>query len=166
MIVQWCMKGMALDSDDAAEDLIDASQGILCNWWRDVGTIRPNEVRVKLTDGNINLHVNHFTLIDPATKRKFCELTPFISLTAGTVERDTVAKTKYTAPGARHSALVRHEFRPIRSCLPLYVLGGSRAAGGGRDRRGSRRGARSQHLPPVLAIPDRRRDDREGINSR
>jgi hypothetical protein len=93
MMVQWCIKGMALDSDDAARNLIDSRQGILCNWWRDVSRITPTEVRAKLTDGNINLHVNHFTIIDPATKRKFCELTPFISLTAGTVERDTVAKT-------------------------------------------------------------------------
>ena len=94
MIVQWCMKGMHLEgNDDAARDLIDSRRGVSCNWWRDVGRITPIEIRGKLTDANINLHVNHFTLIDPATKRKFCELTPFISLTAGTVERDAVAKT-------------------------------------------------------------------------
>jgi hypothetical protein len=94
MIVQWCIKGMAFDDgDDAAKSLIDSRSGILCNWWRDVDRIRPQEIRDKLIDGNLNLHVNHFTAIDPATKREFRELTPFISLTAGTVERDAAAKT-------------------------------------------------------------------------
>ncbi len=94
MIVQWCIKGMAFNSgDQEARSLIDSRQGIQCNWWRDVRTITAPGVRDKLTDANLNLHVNHFTAIDPATKRQFRELTPFISLTAGTVERDAAAKT-------------------------------------------------------------------------
>lgn len=94
MIVQWCIKGMFIDGgDQKARSLIDSRGGITCNWWRDVGKITMPQVRDKLTDGNLNLHVNHFTSIDPATKRQFRELTPFISLTAGTVERDTAAKT-------------------------------------------------------------------------
>lgn len=94
MIVQWCIKGMALDGGDQhARLLIDSREGIKCNWWRDVGTITAPGIRDKLTDGNINFHVNHFTAIDPATKREFREVTPFISFTAGTVERDTGAKT-------------------------------------------------------------------------
>lgn len=94
MIVQWCVKGMAFNGgDQEARSLIDAREGIQCNWWRDVHRITASGVRDKLTDANLNLHVNHFTAIDPATKRQFRELTPFISLTAGTVERDAAAKT-------------------------------------------------------------------------
>jgi hypothetical protein len=94
MIVQWCIKGMTLNGGDPeARSVIDSRQGIQCNWWRDVHTITAPGVRDKLTDVNLNLHVNHFTAIDPATKRQFRELTPFISLTAGTVERDAAAKT-------------------------------------------------------------------------
>lgn len=94
MIVQWCIKGMSLDGNDhLAKSLIDSRGGILCNWWRDVHEISPPEVRDKLTEGNLNLHVNHFTVKDAATNREFRELTPFISLTAGTVERDTATKT-------------------------------------------------------------------------
>ena len=94
MIVQWCIKGMALKGgDDQAKSIIDSRDGIHCNWWRDVGGITAPQIRDKLTDENLNLHVNHFTIIDPNTKRKFNELTPFISLTAGTVERDAAAKT-------------------------------------------------------------------------
>ena len=94
MIVQWCIKGMTLKGgDEQAKSLIDSRGGIQSNWWRDVGTITAPGIRDKLTDQNLNLHVNHFTVIDPNTKRQFSELTPFISLTAGTVERDAAAKT-------------------------------------------------------------------------
>jgi hypothetical protein len=79
--------------DDQARFLIDSRNGILCNWWRDVHQITAPQMRDKLTDGNLNLHVNHFTVIDPSAKRPFSELTPFISLTAGIVERDAAAKT-------------------------------------------------------------------------
>jgi hypothetical protein len=84
---------MALDGDEQARSVIDSRQGIQCNWWRDVKTITAPGIRDKLTDENLNLHVNHFTIIDPNTKRQFREITPFISLTAGTVERDAAAKT-------------------------------------------------------------------------
>jgi hypothetical protein len=93
VIVQWCIKGMALGGDEQAKSLIDSRGGLQCNWWRDVHRISPDGIRDKLTDQNLNLHVNHFTVLDPSTKREFRELTPFISLTAGTVERDAAAKT-------------------------------------------------------------------------
>ena len=62
--MQWCIKGMALKGgDDQAKFLIDSRNGILCNWWRDVHQITAPQMRDKLTDGNLNLHVNHFTVI-------------------------------------------------------------------------------------------------------
>jgi hypothetical protein len=93
VIVQWCIKGLALPDDAAARGIIDSQGGIVCNWWRAVGTISPSETRAKLNDMNLNYHVNHFKVTDPATSRPFFEQTPFISLSAGTVERDTAAKT-------------------------------------------------------------------------
>ncbi|MFF3331621.1 hypothetical protein ACFYWX_18950 [Streptomyces sp. NPDC002888] len=93
MIVQWCVKGLALESDQDAKDLIDSSRGICCNWWRRVGTISPNWIRDKLTPQNLDLHINHFTTPDPATGDPFNVATPFISLSAGTVERDAAAQT-------------------------------------------------------------------------
>ena len=105
MIIQWCIKGMALTGgDDQARSLIDSRNGIQCNWWRDVRKITLPQVRDKLSDESLNLHVNHFTIVDPDTKRQFRELTPFISLTAGTVERDAAAKTN-TVRRARATAL-------------------------------------------------------------
>lgn len=89
MIVQWCVKGMAFGGgDDQARSLIYSREGIQCNWWRDVKNITAPGIRDKLTEENLNLHVNHFTIVDSSTGRQFRELTPFISLTAGTVERE------------------------------------------------------------------------------
>ena len=104
MIVQWCIKGLSLPSDGDARQIIDGRNGLGCNWWRRVGTISASEVRLKLTQSNLNMHVNHFTATDLGTGRPFCEETPFISLSAGTVERDTVAKTNQVRR-ARRTAL-------------------------------------------------------------
>lgn len=93
MIVQWCIKGLSLPNDAAAEDIISERAGLLCNWWRDVHRITPPEVRDRLTLQNLNFHVNHFSSINPTTGRPFGELTPFISLSAGVVERDQAAQT-------------------------------------------------------------------------
>lgn len=96
MIVQWCVKGLDLPSDDIARSIIDDRCGIICNWWRTVKQISPQERREKLTPGNIDMHVNQFQSIDPVTGLPFCEQTPFISLTAGTIERDAAMKTNRT----------------------------------------------------------------------
>jgi hypothetical protein len=104
MIVQWCVKGMSLTDDATAKELIDSGNGIICNWWRKHGVISPNQMRQILTDVNLDRHVNHFGKSDPMTGRPFSESTPFISMSAGTVERDAVAKTNY-ARRARRTAL-------------------------------------------------------------
>jgi hypothetical protein len=93
VIVQWCVKGMHLASDAEAKQILSNPGGLLCNWWQDVGIIGTNEIRAKLTEANLDMHVNHFTDPDPVSGRKFSEVTPFISLAAGVVERDKVART-------------------------------------------------------------------------
>ncbi|WP_370970558.1 hypothetical protein [Amycolatopsis sp. cg9] len=93
MIIQWCVKGIHLPGDDEARQLIADGDGLHCNWWRKVHQIRPVEVRDKLTPANIDRHVNHFEENDPTTGIPFSENSPFISLSAGTVERDVLAAT-------------------------------------------------------------------------
>jgi hypothetical protein len=88
MIVQWCIKGMHLGSDTEAQQILHNPGGLVSNWWRDAGTIRPDEIRAKLTEANLDMHVNHFNDPDPVCGREFCQVTPFISLAAGVVERD------------------------------------------------------------------------------
>jgi hypothetical protein len=100
MIVQWCMKGMSLADDKEARAIIDSRTGIVSNWWRGVKRISPSGRRDKLTAGNLDLHVNHFSDSDPSTGQSFSAITPFISFSSGTVERDSIAKTNYV-----HTAL-------------------------------------------------------------
>jgi len=104
MIVQWCIKGMHLPDNPTAARLIDDRMGIVSNWWRTAGKINPAQVRAKLSPHNVNMHVNHFTQIDPVTGKPFCEGTPFISLSAGGVERDVFARTNHVHT-ARRTAL-------------------------------------------------------------
>ena len=104
MIVQWCVKGLSLPSDGAALDLIQNRGGLVCNWWRKVNTISPAARRDRLTATNMDRHVNHFSALDPATGDPFSDQTPFISLSAGSVERDAIAKTNYVHR-ARKTAL-------------------------------------------------------------
>lgn len=49
MIVQWCVKGLGLDNDDQAKDIIDGRHGIQCNWWRTVHKITAAEWQDRLT---------------------------------------------------------------------------------------------------------------------
>ena len=95
MFVQWCIKGIigqdpargfpdGLD-DGEARALIDDRRGILCNWWRKRRKISPAERRAKLVPANLDLHVNNYAVIKDDT--------PFISLTAGCVERDAFYRT-------------------------------------------------------------------------
>jgi hypothetical protein len=104
MIIQWCVKGLQLPSDAHARSLIDHRTGLACNWWREVQKISPPQIRDRLTPGNIDRHVNHFTELDPATGKPFSAHSPFISLSAGTVERDTLAATNHVHR-ARKTAL-------------------------------------------------------------
>lgn len=104
MIVQWCLKGMHLDDDAAARGIIDSGEGIECNWWRDMREITNRGIRDKLTEANLDRHVNHYNTVDPASGRPFSEITPFISLSAGTVERDKVMRMN-TTHTARETAL-------------------------------------------------------------
>jgi hypothetical protein len=106
MFVQWCVKGIrgstgesdgdSLTPDEAIE-LVRGGHGIQCNWWRRVHRIRPDQIRQKLTAANLDLHVNNYNRIRHDT--------PFISLTAGCVERDIFYRTNRLFP-AENTALM------------------------------------------------------------
>jgi hypothetical protein len=54
----------------------------------------------QLTERNLDLHINNYNFPDPVTGVPFHDITPFISLSAGCVERDVMLKTNVT-----HTAL-------------------------------------------------------------
>jgi hypothetical protein len=70
--------------------------GIHCNWWRRVHTIRPDQIVEKLTERNLDWHLNHYGDPDPLMNNApFYENTPYISATAGTVERDAFLQRNF-----------------------------------------------------------------------
>jgi hypothetical protein len=94
MIFQKVLKGIAgidptddAESDKAAKNIL-RGVGILCNWWIRVKNLPEIEIRQKLTPRNLFWHLEHYDDHDPVTGARFCENTPYISTTAGCVERD------------------------------------------------------------------------------
>jgi hypothetical protein len=87
MFFQKVLKGIAgLSRQDADATFL---AGIQCNWWRKVRTISPEEIVQKLTADNLDWHLNHYADPDPRMNNApFYENTPFISVTAGSVERE------------------------------------------------------------------------------
>jgi hypothetical protein len=91
MFFQKVLKGIAGLSQSEADATFTG--GIRCNWWRRVNVITPDQIIEKLTDRNLDWHLNHYGDPDPDTGgATFCENTPYISATAGTVERDEFLK--------------------------------------------------------------------------
>jgi hypothetical protein len=87
MFFQKVLKGIPdIDPTTASNAFHD---GIICNWWHRVGVIRTAEILDKLNEDNLDWHLNRYADRDPVTGRPFSESTPFISATAGVVERAT-----------------------------------------------------------------------------
>lgn len=86
MFVQWCIKGVAGDGhgidDHEADAMTLGGGGILSNWLRIGGLAQPDAVRDRLTAQSLDRHLHDYD--------NFKNDTPFISLTAGCVERDVV----------------------------------------------------------------------------
>jgi hypothetical protein len=96
MYVQWFVKGI-LGTNDPTSDLfltrqaafwlISSGGGISSNWWRNKGSqpITPPEIQDVLTEQHLDRHLHDYD--------RYGHETPFISLAAGSVERDTMLKT-------------------------------------------------------------------------
>ncbi len=97
MVIQKVIKGIGgIDHPDVDKIL---QSGILCQWWREVGTISADEIPQHLTERNLNWHQNHYDEPDPhPSGEPFYKHTPFISTTAGTVERDVTMQTNLLIP--------------------------------------------------------------------
>lgn len=121
MMVQWCVKGLSLENDAAAKKIIDDERGLHCQWWFNATQMPPlEEIPAKLTVDNLERHVNQFTAIDPATGQPFNIATPFVSLSAGTIERNTVLATN-VAHGARRTAIKFGSEFNAKDVAYLYV---------------------------------------------
>jgi hypothetical protein len=97
MIIQQVLKGISgIDEDDVGAIF---AHGILCNWWRNVGSLPAVQVPLRLTERNLYWHQNRYEDPDPLWANiEFKEHTPFISTTAGSVERDAFNQTNTLYP--------------------------------------------------------------------
>lgn len=87
MFVQMCMKGMNdITLDDAME--IMRKRGLACAWWRRTREISSAEIDERLTAEELDLHLNSFDEKHPTRGGLVRDESPFVSLTAGSVQRD------------------------------------------------------------------------------
>lgn len=81
------------------------TDGIICRWWQKIGSLPAHKIPQRLTERNLFWHQNKYDTPDPNLGGiPFCEETPFISTTAGTVIRDSMNQINILEP-AKYTAL-------------------------------------------------------------
>lgn len=88
MFIQWCIKGVwggpgGIDKGQA-DAIVLGGEGLRCNWWRHAGQPTPEDLQWRLRPSELDRHIHDY---DSAGRD-----TPFISLTAGSVERDRLLR--------------------------------------------------------------------------
>jgi len=100
VIVQWCCKGLAKIEEPTVRAMLTDPLGLICQDWlayvRDAQPFPVSRAMHRLSEANLHRHVNDFAGPDPGTGRPFSQVTPFISLSAGCVDRDVLTKTNRT----------------------------------------------------------------------
>jgi hypothetical protein len=102
MYFQKVIKGINGLSESQAREMI--TQGIICNWWRNAKTISPAGRKAQLIEKNVDLHLNHYgDLLPPGHPyghlgKTYGDVSPFISTTAGAIERDEFAEENIIHP--------------------------------------------------------------------
>lgn len=134
MIVQWCCKGIAKIDESAAVQILADGIGIRCRHWLELPSAEPfpvHEALCRLTEHDLDLHINNYSYRDPGTARPFYETTPFISLSAGCIERDATIRSHRTHRALRTAlqfATTDFSAREHHSCagwvFTCYVLVG------------------------------------------
>lgn len=98
MYFQMILKGVAGDDDEVAQDRL-RRQGLRCSWWEKAKHVTPEGIQDRLTERNLEWHLNHFDDPDPDEGGECFRLhTPFISTTAGAVERDRNQQRNWRKP--------------------------------------------------------------------
>lgn len=122
MFFQKVLKGVAgLSRQEATASFV---YGIHCNWWRRAGQINTGEIVQKLTDRNLDWHLNHYGDPDPLMNgAPFYENTPYISATAGTIERDDFLQRNFVFdPFMTALGFATHNFSTTGHVFYAYVF--------------------------------------------
>jgi hypothetical protein len=118
VIVQWCCKGVGDMAPKKVKRILDGEVGLQCRFWQR-HRILPYELAVeRLTERDLDLHVNHYDGTDPITGKAVRDHTAFISLSAGCVERDALRSRNVLHPALR-TALI---FATERAQRPGWVF--------------------------------------------
>jgi hypothetical protein len=97
LIIQRVLKGISNLSETDAKDIL--KEGILCNWLQKSKKIPVDEVPKRLSDRNAEWHQEHYKDKDPDENgEEFYLHTPFISTTAGSVERQRALSKNLRRP--------------------------------------------------------------------
>jgi hypothetical protein len=106
MFFQKVVKGIAGLERVKAEQMVK-TDGIICNWWRTVDSITSAGIQAQLTETSILRHLNQYdeplpTTHDltkpPYSAKTYGDITPFISTTAGAIQRDKFAQRNIIFP--------------------------------------------------------------------
>ncbi len=120
MFFQKVLKGICFDDDDHADRIL-TRDGIECNWWRKVGPITTAQIAEQLTERNLLWHLNHYDDLD--LDEAFGRHSPFISTTAGTVERDAALGVNIIhAPFMTALWFATNGFRSVGYIYHAYVM--------------------------------------------
>src|SRR4051812_4820274 len=104
MIVQWCCKGVEDLPPQVVRSILTDGVGLSCRFFQLNDPMPYSVAAARLTEYHLDLHVNHYDEAEPSTGLAVRDITPFISLSAGCVERNTLLKTNILY-GARRTAL-------------------------------------------------------------
>lgn len=103
MNIRKVLKGINGIDETQAKEILKG--GIICNWWRKVGSITPESIQENLTEHNLDWHLNNYNEKVPLTNPlsaihngTFGEVSPFISTTAGAILRDEHRKRNIVIP--------------------------------------------------------------------
>jgi len=118
MIVQWCCRGVGNLTPDEVEEILRDQVGLTCRYWPRGGKLPYGVALNRLTERYLDLHVNHYDAIDSVTGKRMCDISPFISLSAGCVDRRTLMRTNVIHP-ARRTAL---EFATEEGTQPGWLF--------------------------------------------
>ncbi len=120
MYIQTCIKGVNGISSAHAKAIING-RGLACNWWRNERNISPAQVDERLTAAELDLHVNSYGQQHPTRAGTVRKQTPFISLTAGAVERSVFLRTNLVHPAHRTALFFASDFGRLRGdCFLFY----------------------------------------------
>lgn len=106
MFFQKVVKGI-VGLDRIAAERIVTTDGIICNWWRTVETITPAAIQDQLTEAAILCHLNqyddplpstHDLTRHPYSAKTYGDVTPFISTSAGAIQRDKFVQRNIIFP--------------------------------------------------------------------